>query len=214
MIRLPEIPSARTLALTGVGVLALLVIAGGIWFWYGSQLERAQGLHGDALAQAYNARTAPPDAGNPVRPAAVRALESALSQAPNAALAPQSAYELGNLRFDQRDFAGARAAYEIALGNARKSPTLRTLARAGIASTWEAQRDFPKAIDAYSEAVRDEKPGQFQYEDLLISLGRVQELAGRREDAIQSYRRLLKDAAKLKRESEVRGRLASLGAAG
>ena len=214
MIRLPDPPSARTLVLGGLSTLALLIVGGGILFWYATQQERAQGIHGDALAQAYNARTAQGQAGTAIRPAAAKALESALTQAPNAGLAAQSAYELGNLRYDQNDFGGARAAYEIALRNARSSVTIRTLSRAGIASAWEAQRDFVKAIDAYTEALREEKPGQFHFEELLISLGRNQELAGRKDDAIKTYQRILKEAPKLKREAEVRGRLASLGLPG
>jgi len=214
MIRLPEIPSVRTLVLSGLGTLAVLIVAGGIWFWYATLQERAQTVHGDALAQAYNARTAPGETGAAIRPAATKALEAALTQAPNAGLAAQTAYELGNLRYDQAEFDGARAAWDIALRSARSSVTLRTLARTGIAASWEAQRDFARAIDAYKEALREEKPGQFHFEEILISLGRNQELAGRRDDAIKSYQRLLKEAPKLKRESEVRGRLASLGASG
>lgn len=107
----------------------------------------------------------------------------------------------------------ARAAYEIAQGRAA-SATLRTLAHAGIAATWEAERNFAKAVDAYTAALSGKQPGQFYYEDLLIGLGRSQELAGRRDDAIATYKRLLKDVPKLRREDEIRGRLASLGVSG
>lgn len=212
MITLPAWrPAPRTLMAVGAGVLAVLLIAGGAWFWYSSQQERAQAVHADALAQASSARTqqATPEA----RAAAMRALESALAQAPGAALAAQSAYELGGLRFDAGQYAAARAAYGIALAKA-SGVTIRTLARAGIAASWEAERDFAKASEAYSAALAEQKPGQFYYEDLLLGLGRTQELAGKRDEAIQTYRRLLKDVPKMQRESEVRGRLASLGVSG
>jgi tetratricopeptide (TPR) repeat protein len=204
-------PTPRTLVIGILSTLALVLVGGGAWFWYGTQQERIQAVHADALSQAYAVRN--PQAAADARARASVALESALTQAPNAPLAMQSAYELGNIRFDNAQYDAARAAYDIALRNARTSATLRALARAGSASTWEAQRDFPRAVEAYTVALADAKPGQFYYEELLISLGRVQELAGRRDDAIQSYRRLLKDVPKLKRESEVRGRLASLGVA-
>ena len=204
-------PTARTLVAAGAGLLLLVLVVGGAWFWYHTQQERGQTLHADALAQAYAVRA--PQTAADARAAATRALESALAQAPGAALAAQSAYELGGLRYDAGQFSTARAAYAIAEAKAG-SPTVRALARGGIAATWEAERNFAKAAEAYTAALAGEKPGGFFYEDLLLGLGRAQELAGRKDAAIETYRRLLKDVPKLKRESEVRGRLASLGVSG
>lgn len=201
----------RLVAAVGLGVLALVLVVGGAWFWLSTQSERAQALHAEALAQAYAGRGAQAPAA--ARPAAMTALEAALARAPGAPLAAQSAYELGNLRFDVGEYRAARAAYEVARTKAG-SATIRTLARAGIAATWESERNFPSAITAYTEALAGEKPGQFYYEDLLIGLGRSQELAGKRDDAIKTYQRLLKDVPKMRRESEIRGRLASLGVSG
>ena len=198
----------RLVAAVGLGLLALILVVGGAWFWLSTHSQRAQALHAEALAQAYAGRGAQAPA--TARPAAMTALEAALAREPGAPLAAQSAYELGNLRFDVGEFRAARAAYEIARTKAG-SATIRTLARAGIAATWESERNFPSAIAAYSDALAGEKPGQFYYEDLLIGLGRSQELAGKRDDAIKTYQRLLKDVPKLRRESEIRGRLASLG---
>ena len=203
-------PSPRMLISTGLGTLVVLLVLGGAWFWYSAEQDRAQAVHAEALGRAAAARTRQPadTAG-----AAIQILEAALARAPGAALAGQSAYELGNLRFDAGQYPAARAAYEIAVAKAG-GETIRTLSRAGVAATWEAQGDFAKAVDAYSAAVSGEKAGQFYYEDLLIGLGRTQELAGRRDDAIQTYKRLLKDVPKLRRQPEVRGRLASLGVSG
>ena len=203
-------PTPRALVGAGLGVLLLVLIVGGAWLWSTAQHERAQGVHAEALARAAAVRgSQEPKAGT----AAMPLLETALAQAPDAALAAQSAYELGNLRFDAGAYPAARAAYEIAVAKAT-SATIRTLARAGVAATWEAQRDYAKSIDAYVAALAGEKPGQFYYEDLLLGLGRSQELAGQRDAAIATYRRLLNEVPKLQRETEVRGRLASLGVAG
>jgi tetratricopeptide (TPR) repeat protein len=204
-------PTPRVVAAVGLGTLALLLVVGGAWFWLDTLAERAQAVHAEALAQAHTARN--PQASAEARAAAVAALETALARAPGAMLTAQSAYELGNLRFDLGQYATARAAYDIARTRAQ-SATIRTLARAGIAATWEGERNFTNAVEAYAAALAPEKPGQFYYEDLLIGLARSQELAGRREDAIKSYQRVLKDVPKLRRETEVRGRLASLGTPG
>lgn len=204
-------PTPRALVAAGLGVLALVLLVGGVWFWLSAQTERAQAAHADALAQANTVRN--PQTPAAAKMAAMTALEGALAQAPGAPLAAQSAYELGNIRFDTGQYPMARAAYEIAHGRAG-SGTIRTLAHAGIAATWEAERNFAKATDTYTAALTGQKPGQFYYEELLIGLGRSQELAGRRNEAIATYKRVLKDVPKLRREDEIRGRLASLGVAG
>jgi len=200
-------PAPRTLVAAALGIVAVLLVAGGLWFWLGARAERGQAVHADALAQAQAARN--PQAPATAKSAAITTLEAALAQAPDAALAAQAAYELGSLRFDLGQFAPARAAWEIALARAG-SATVRTMARAGIAAAWESERNFPKAIDAYAAALAAEKDGPFYREDLLIGLGRSQELAGKRDDAIKTYERVLKEVPKLRRADEVRGRLASL----
>jgi tetratricopeptide (TPR) repeat protein len=200
-------PTPRTLAAAAVGIVAVVLVGGGLWFWLSARAERGQAVHAEALAQAQAARN--PQAPATAKPAALTALEAALAQAPDSALAAQTAYELGNLRFDLGQFAPARAAYEIALARAG-SRTIRTMARAGIAAAWEGERNFPKAIEAYAAALAAEKDAPFYREDLLIGLGRSQELAGQRDDAIKTYERVLKEVPKLRREDEVRGRLASL----
>lgn len=206
-------PEPRTVVTAALGVLAVVLVAGGAWFWFSTQTERAQAVHAEALAQAAQARS--PQVPAPARQTAMAALDAALTQAGSAPLAAQSAYVLGDLRFDAGEYAGARAAYGVALAKT-SSPTMRTLARAAIAVAWEADRKFAEAVTAYGAAVAESRPGDFQHEDLLIGLARTQELAGQREQAVQTYQRVLKDVpkAQLRREPEVRGRLASLGVSG
>ena len=49
-------------------------------------------------------------------------------------------------------------------------------------------------------------------EDALIDQARSLELAGKKDDAIAAYRRVLKDVPTARRADDVRSRLASLGA--
>src|SRR5207247_1673241 len=57
------------------------------------------------------------------------------------------------------------------------------------------------------------RPGtrDFYYEALLADLGRAQELAGQKADAIETYRRILKELPQARRAEEIRARLRSLG---
>jgi TolA-binding protein len=143
--------------------------------------------------------------------AAARDLEAVLGQYPTASLAPLAAYELANLRYTQRDFAGARSLYELAVSRAA-APTLRVLARTGLGYAWEAERNFPKAIEAFQANLAEVKPGEFYHGDLLLDLARVQAAAGRTDDAVATYRTFLQQAPKSPRIDEAKAALVRLGA--
>lgn len=203
------VPYRRVAIVAVLAALGLAAVVAGVWYWQAAEERRATATYASALARLASAggRELAPEA----RAAAARDLEAALQAYPSASMAAQAAFELAGLRFADRQYAQARSAYEVALARA-VSRTLRTLARLGIATTWEAERNFAKAVEAYQAALADLGPNDFQYEDTLLSLARSQELGGRRDDAVQTYRRVLKDVPKTSRTDEVRARLASLGA--
>lgn len=208
MIRLAW-PNARTLTIVAVAVIVVSALTAGIWYWIGAQQAKTTAAYADALFRAQAGRS--PQASPEARAAATRELEGVLQRYPSAAMAGQVAYELGSVRYADRQYGAARSAYEIAASKSA-APTLRTMSRVGIAYTWEAERNYPKAIETFQSLLSGAKPGDFLYEELLIDLGAAQELAGRREDAVQTYRRALKDVAKSRRAEDIRARLASLGA--
>ncbi|MGH7325517.1 MAG: tetratricopeptide repeat protein, partial [Candidatus Rokuibacteriota bacterium] len=146
------------------------------------------------------------------RAAVARDLEAALAQHPSASNAAQAALELGNLRYEERDYVRARSAWEVAVARAA-SPTVRTLARAGVGDTWEAEGHPGKAAEAYQAALALLRPADFYYEELLLALGRAQELSGNRDAAVETYRRLVRERPRSPRTDDVRARLAALGAA-
>jgi len=202
----PPRPPARILVAAGAVAAVVAAAAGGAWWWSAAAAQRAMSAYAAALAQAQQAQ-----ASAAARAAAVAGLEAALARYPSAAVADQAAFELGNLRYRDRDWPRARAAYEIALARSG-SPTLRTLARLGLGYTWEAEKNYPKALEAYRAALTGLKPGDFEYEELLLDVARVQELAGKTGEAIATYRRILRELPRGRRVDDVRSRLASLGA--
>jgi tetratricopeptide (TPR) repeat protein len=206
----PTLPSTRTLVIGGLIVVAVGLAVFGGWSWYDASQRRVSAAYAAVTArvQASEAPDAPADA----KGAAIGELEALLSRYPSARAVPQAAYDLGNLRFATRNYAGARSAYELALR--RGAPeTIRALARSGIGRTWEAERDFGKAADAYGALVKDLDPKSFLYEDTLIDHARALELAGKKDQAVAAYQKLLKDVPNARRADDVRTRLAALGTA-
>ena len=206
----PPLPSTRTLVIAVVIVVVLGLAAFGGWAWYDASQHRVAAAYADVAARVQAAEA--PDAPADLKATAIRDLEALLARYPSARGVPQAAFALGNLRFGMKNYAGARAAYELALQ--RGAPAMiQALARAGIGRTWEAERDFAKAADAYGALVKDLDPRSFAYEDALIDHARALELAGKKAEAVAAYQKVLKDVPNARRADDVRTRLAALGTA-
>jgi hypothetical protein len=61
--------------------------------------------------------------------------------------------------------------------------------------------------------VKELDPRSFLYEEALMDQARCLEMAGKKDEAIAAYERLLKEVPTAKRAEDVRTRLASLGTA-
>ncbi len=203
------LPSRRALLMAAAAIVAAALLGTGAWFWRFSGQHRALSAYAAALTQAQPAQS--PQATPDAREAAIRALESALTQYPAGPGAAEVAYQLGNLRFEAQQYAQARGAWELAVAQGA-TRTLKALSLGGVAYTWEAERNYQKAVEAFKTALTGVGPKDFYYEELLLGLGRTQELAGQKAEAIATYRRALSELTQSRRAEEIRARLAALGA--
>jgi len=193
--------------LLAVGALVVLGILGfGGWTWYQSQ--QGQGAVALAAAAELAQKAQAPGATAEQRAAAAQALEAVIAQHPRYAGLPEAAYRLGNVRYDAREYAAARGAYQIALAKGATG-AIKLMAAAGIGYTWEAEKDYAKAQTAFEAALAGLGPKDFLYEALLLDIARTQEFGGRRDAALETYRRLLKDVPDSRRADDVRTRIAS-----
>ena len=203
------LPSWRTLGIVAGAVLAVVLIGAAAWFWNASQQQRGSSVYAGTLTRHRAAEG--PQATPEARTAAISDLERVLAEYPSNVMAPQAAYLLGNLRFAAGQYDRARAAYQVTIARAGAG-TMATLARAGVGYAWEAERKLPEAARAFEGALADLKPTSFYYEELLSDLARAQERSAKKDAAIATYRRFLKDLPKSPRAPEIKTRLASLGA--
>ena len=190
--------------------MVLLALLGtGAWMWNAAQHRRAAAAYAETLLKVRAVEN--PQATAQDRTAALGDLERVLAEHPTSTMAPQAAYVLGNLRFASGQYDRARAAYQLTVARSGAG-TIATLARAGMGYAWEAERKLPEATQAFETALADLKPSAFYYEELLADLARTQEQSGKKDAAIATYRRMLKDRPLSVRAPEVRSRLGSLGA--
>jgi tetratricopeptide (TPR) repeat protein len=200
----------RTLVTAGLTLVVVALAAFGGWAWWDAQHRRVLGDTAEVLARVQPALV--PDATAEVKLTGARELEQLLERFPSARTVPSVAYELGNLRFSAGQYAAARAAYDVALQRGATG-VIAAMARAGVARTWEAERDFARAAEAYAALATSLEPRSFLYEDALVDQARALELSGKKAEAVLIYQKILKELPTAKRSDDVRSRLASLGIA-
>src|SRR5207244_7149741 len=103
----------------------------------------------------------------------------------------------------------ARGAYELTLAKGA-SGSLAALAGMGIGYSWEAEKNYASAAQAYERLVKGLGPKDFMYEEALSAEARAEELAGKPAVAIELYQRLLRDVPDTRRAEDVRSHLANL----
>ena len=194
------------LQVAGALALVLLVVAAG-WFW--NHRRESRGLLALAQASALAQQAESPASSPETREKAVQALEAVMTEYPRLSALPQVAYQLGNLRYGAGQYAPARGAYEVALAKGATG-TVRTLSALGIGYCWEAEKAYDKAVTAYEAAARSLGAKDFLYEEALLDLARAQELAGKPEAAVETYRRIIKEMPDSRRADEVQTKLAYL----
>jgi TolA-binding protein len=193
-------------------VLAVVVVlagAGAVWTFLQHRETSARRAFATA-AEAY--RTAMAEGADASRLAeAARTLEQFVSDHPRSAQAASAWYFLGNVEYRRGGHDAAIAAFEQA--GRRDGASIGVLSRLGAGYAWEAKQDPGRALAAYEEGLKGRGPKDFQYGELLLGIGRAQEQLKQPAAAIETYRRLLKEAPDAPRADEARARLAVLGAA-
>src|SRR5687767_8514855 len=121
-------PERRTLVMAGIVLVVVLIGGTSGWLWYAAQQREVAAAYAATMTRLAAARA--PQAPPAARAAAAIELEQVIARYPSASAVGEAAYELGNLKYDAKQYPAARSAYEVAL--ARGVPgTLKTLSRAG-----------------------------------------------------------------------------------
>jgi tetratricopeptide (TPR) repeat protein len=207
---LPEAPILRWTALGALILVVVAGLAGAGYAWHSSQEAKARAAYAEAMELVGRAQA--PEAPAAARESAAAALEALVATHGRSSVVPLAAYHLGNLRYAAGQYAQARGAYEVAIAKGATAAT-RLMSGLGIAYTWEAEKDYGKAQATLQAALADRNPKDFLYDELLMDMARVQELAGNRDAARETYQRLLKDVPDSRRADDVRSRIATLSAA-
>ena len=161
-----------------IGAVVLLLLAGcGLWFYL--YLERRQ--EKIELAAQSLLTTATDQ----------QTLESIIQQYPQTDSAGQALILLGHGKCQQQDWDGARGYYQrLYERNNSKRSDLTASALFGIGVTYEAEKNWDKALEAYAQ-LTSSFPQSFKAVEAKLGAARVSELKGNNEKARQFYEDIL-----------------------
>ena len=143
-----------------------------------------------------------PSAADPSQLAAVeQLLRGHVTSHPNTRATVYSLYYLGNIAFSRGDYDLSITQFRAGIAKGKEAGIMRFLLREGIASSLEAKGDFPAAAAAYRDA------GAVAEANLKtqsrMGEARVLRLAGKKTEAAELYRLILKETP----ETPLRGLL-------
>jgi tetratricopeptide (TPR) repeat protein len=201
-----ELPKPWGWVILAAAALVLAIIVGsGVWFYLDRQREAGYTAYGRTIpiVQAAVGKSA----GGEQRQA-VQALEEFLRAWPRHPAAGPAWYELASLHAQGGAWDQAIHAYGEAARRARGS--LQALSQLGLGYAYEAKQDYGRALSTFQEALKGKEPKAFLYGELLLSQARAQEALDRKAEALESYRRFLKDLPTAPQAPDIKGRIASL----
>ena len=197
----------RELTLATIALIAVIIALGGFAAWRGSREARANGLLAAALAVA-EAPVVPPTAPAPgsepplARPgtfqteqarmeAALPRFMEAADKYPNTDAGLTARYHAAGILNTLGRHAEAEQRYQEVASKSGSNIYSRT-ARLGVAAAQAAQGKYDGAIAIYTELSRDTN-AQLPVDGVLMQLGRTYARAGRKEDAVRAFNRVVEE---------------------
>jgi TolA-binding protein len=197
----------RDIITVTVAVVVLLILVGGYTWWRSSRNARANGLLADALA-TYSAPVVPPTPPSPGSPppvpqpgtfqteqaraeAALPKFQEAANAYPSTDAGIAARYHVASLLASLGRHGEAEQRYREVVDQADDSIYART-AQLGLAEVLVSQQKYDDAIAIYTELSRDTN-GQIPVDSVLMELGRAYARAGRKDEAIATFNRVVQE---------------------
>jgi TolA-binding protein len=213
----------RDIAMIGVVIVAVLLLAGGYSWWRQSQHNRASTALASALA-VYEAPVAAPTTPEPGSPlpvpqpgtypteaakfeAALPRFLDAADRYPTTTAGVTARFHAAGILASLGRFGEAEQRYREVIDHASSGSIYARTARLGLADVHVAQGQYDAAIAVYNELARD-GGSPLPLDGVLMQLGRAQVRAGNHEEAARTFSRIVEEfplssyAADARREME------------
>lgn len=165
--------------LTACGVLLVAFIIGTIY------TNRQQKLAEDSWAAYYNAQIAFASQGEAV---GFEQLEKVATDFPNSNAALYALLQKGDMLYAQENYAQAIEVYKRL--TPAKNETIHTVATLSEAAALQATNDYENSISLLNDFIAKNQKS-FALPQAYLTLAMSQELAGKKEDALNTYKHIL-----------------------
>ena len=182
--------------ITALGVLVLAVVLG---YAYNAHVK---GVQEKSWAAYYKAQLAVM-----TDPTALTQLDSVSVQFPDTNAAGYAQLLKGDILYAQENYAQAIDAYKPLLN--AKNETLRTVATLSLAGSEQATKDYESSIKEMTKFI-EKNPKSFALPQAYFTLAVSQELAGKTQEATETYKQILADYTKTYFGTMAKDRLAVL----
>lgn len=140
-------------------------------------------------------------------PAAVSQLDGVALQYPGTQAAQYAQLLKGDILYAGENYAQAADVYEPLLNASNE--TLRTVATLSLADARQATKDYDGAIKLMTQFIQ-ENPKSFALPQAYFTLALSQELAGKKTEAVETYKQILADYTKTYFGAVAKDKLAAL----
>ncbi len=182
-----------------ITIVVILVLAAVLGYAYDAHVKSVQER---SWAAYYKAQLAVMS-----DPTTLTQLDSVAVQFPNTNAAQYAQLLKGDLLYAQENYAQAADAYEPLLN--AKNETLRTVATLSFAATKQATQDYDRSIREMTKFI-EKNSKSFALPQAYFTLAMSQELAGKKQEAIETYKQILADYTKTYFGAVAKDRLAVL----
>jgi len=165
--------------------VVILVLAAILGYTYNAHVKAVQEK---SWAAYYNAQLAVMN-----DPSSLTPLDGVTIQFPDTNAAGYAQLLKGDILYAQENYAQAADVYEPLL--TAHNDTLRTVAALSFAAAKQATQDYERAIKEMTKFI-GENPKSFALPQAYFTLAVSQELAGKKQDAAETYKQILADYTK------------------
>jgi tetratricopeptide (TPR) repeat protein len=173
----------RLLAGTGAFILVAAIACG--WYLYRLNYEKSAAAVYNKVQDRFLKTGSPVGDGE-----AIREYRALIERYPGSRSAALARYSLGNLLFGRGQFDEAIAAYEDFLRRGGEGGDLVTLAYGGLGACYEGNKNYPKALESYENALKSQSSSSFEALNCQ-NAARVHEAMNNPAKALEFYRKAL-----------------------
>lgn len=192
------------------GIIVLILILGFFFFQRWEKKNEGNAYQMFTLAvETYQAASTPYREGSPQEYKNVlEKFDEIVTKFPRTSAGKLSMLFKGNLHLRLGEYHEAIKAYDAFLQKAGKEKLYWIFAMEGLGYSYEGEKDYQKALNAYQKIV--ELGETFQSAGAYLGMGRCYEKLGKNKEAVENYKNFLKVSQKSNTNNIVLGKISSL----